>query len=109
VLPTLPDGAAVAWPGFTLRLGDTFGADDRDGIIRGLHRHDIGASNPYPVIPRLPCHARRRPEAPVEFPIAERIAQRTISLPFHLGLSSRDLDLTCQTLEVMIKRQTFRR
>lgn len=109
VLPTLPDGATVAWPGFTVRLGDTFGADDRDGIIRGLHRHDIGASNPYPVIPRLPCHGRLLPEGPVEFPIAERISQRTISLPFHLGLSSRDLDLTCQTLEVMIKRQTFRR
>ncbi len=109
VLPTLPEGSTVAWPGFTLRLGDTYGADDRDGIIRGLHRHDIGASNPYPVIPRLPCHTRLLPEGPIEFPVAERIAQRTISLPFHIGLSARDLDLTCQTLEVMIRRQTFRR
>ena len=61
------------------------------------------------MIPRLPCHAKLLPEGPIDFPIAERIAQRTISLPFHLGLSNRDLDLTCQTLEVMIKRQTFRR
>lgn len=109
VLPTLPEGATIAWTGFTLRLGDTFGIDDRDGIIRGLHRHEVGASNPYPVIPRLPCHARLLPEGPIDFPVAERLAQRTIALPFHLGLSTRDIDLTCQTLEVMIKRQTFRR
>jgi len=109
ILPTPPNGARLAYPGFTVRLGDTFGAEDRDGIIRGLHRHDIGASNPYPVVPLLPCHARRIAEGPPELPVAERIAQRTLALPFHLGLSARDIDLTSQTLEVMIKRQSFRR
>lgn len=109
ILPSLPAGATCGWPNFVVRLAEGFGADDRDTIIRGLHRHDIGASNPYPVAPLMPFHACRFGRRPGDFPVAERTAQRTIALPFHHGLSERDIDLVCQTLELMIKRLLFRR
>jgi perosamine synthetase len=109
LLPTLPSGCDVAWPNFVVRLAETFGGDDRDLIIRGLHRHDIGASNPYPVAALLPFYASRFQHAPGAFPVAERMSQRTIALPFHHRLGERDVDLVCQTLELMIKRQMFRR
>ena len=109
ILPTMPDGCTVAWPGFVVRLADTFTADDRDLIIRGLHRHDIGATNPYPVAPLLPFYAMRFGNRPGDFPVAERISARSLALPFHHGLGERELELVCQTLELMIRRQTFRR
>lgn len=109
ILPTLPQGCTIAWPGYVVRLGDTFTADDRDLIIRGLHRHEIGASNPYPVAPLLPFYAMRWGHKPGDFPIAERTSARSIALPFHHALGEREIDLVCQTLELMIKRQTFRR
>jgi dTDP-4-amino-4,6-dideoxygalactose transaminase len=109
ILPSLPDGATCGWPNFVVRLAEGFGGDDRDTIIRGLHRHDIGASNPYPVAALLPFHASRFGHRPGDFPVAERTAQRTIALPFHHALTERDIDLVCQTLELMIKRLLFRR
>ncbi len=109
ILPSLHPGTQASWPNFVVRLTETFGGEDRDLIIRGLHRHDIGASNPYPVAPLMPFHACRFGHRPGDFPVAERMAQRTIALPFHHALSERDIDLVCQTVELMIKRQSFRR
>lgn len=109
ILPSLPEGATCGWPNFVVRLAEGFGGDDRDTIIRGLHRHDIGASNPYPVAALLPFYASRFGHRPGDFPVAERTAQRTIALPFHHALAERDIDLVCQTLELMIKRLLFRR
>jgi dTDP-4-amino-4,6-dideoxygalactose transaminase len=37
------------------------------------------------------------------------MSARTIALPFHHALRERDIDLVCQTLELMLKRQSFRR
>ncbi|MDZ4755770.1 MAG: DegT/DnrJ/EryC1/StrS aminotransferase family protein [Phycisphaerae bacterium] len=109
MLPTLPEGCVVAWPGYVVRLTESYLADDRDLIIRGLHRHDIGATNPYPVAPLMPFHAMRWGHRIGDFPVAERMSARTIALPFHHGLDERDIDLVCQTIELMLKRQNFRR
>lgn len=109
ILPSMPQGCAVAWPGYVVRLGDTFAADDRDLIIRGLHRHDIGSTNPYPIAPLLPFYVVRWGHKPGDFPVAERTSARSLALPFHHGLGEREIELVCQTLDLMIKRQTFRR
>jgi dTDP-4-amino-4,6-dideoxygalactose transaminase len=37
------------------------------------------------------------------------VSQRTLALPFYPGLSSRDVDLVCQTLELMMARIAFAR
>ena len=109
ILPTPPDPVGASWSTFVVRLAEVFGSEDRDLIVRGLHRHDIGASNPYPIAALMPFHACRWNNRAGDFPVAERMSQRTISLPFHLRLDEGDIDLVCQTLELMIKRQMFRR
>ena len=37
------------------------------------------------------------------------MSQRTLALPFYPGLSARDVDLVCQTLELMMTRLVFAR
>ena len=83
--------------------------DDRDSIIQGLRRHDVGAANYFPPIPLLPFYRRRFGHKIGDFPVSESVSQRTIALPFHTRLTERDVDIVCQTLELMMTRVTFAR
>jgi len=104
--PTIEEGVDMSWDGFVVRLSDRFTRDDRDEIIRGLHRHDIGAADYYQSIPTLPlfskyCNDENR------CPIAASISQRTLALPFYTTMTKREVDIVCQTLELMLNRGTF--
>ncbi len=105
--PPAPDNR-VGWSHFAVRLSDRYTRDERDSIVLGMLRHDIGVSSAV-------CYAPGEPASLAQFgvvegfPIAERAAHRLIALPFHPNLSERDVDLTCQTLEVMIQRQSIMR
>ena len=44
-----------------------------------------------------------------DFPVAESVSQRTIALPFFTRLTEREIDLICQTLELMMTRASFSR
>jgi perosamine synthetase len=88
ILPTVEPDTFMSWFVYVVRLSDRFSEDDRDYIIKGLRRHDVGAS---------------------DFPVAESVAHRTVALPFFTRLTEREVDLVCQTLELMITRVTFSR
>jgi perosamine synthetase len=109
MLPTVPADAFIAWNRFVIRLSDQFGVLDRDAVIEGLRRHEIGASPGYSPVPFLPWYERLFGHKPGEFPVAESVSQRTIALPFYNRLAERDIDLVCQTFAHMIQRQVFHR
>src|SRR5690606_40716902 len=109
ILPTVEDDVFMSWFVYVVRLSDQFNADDRDQILEGLRRHDIGAASYFPPIPLLPPYRRMFGYKPGDFPIAESVSQRTIALPFHNRLTDKEIDLVCQTLELMINRTTFTR
>jgi perosamine synthetase len=109
LLPTVSPDAFMSWFVFVVRLSERFTVDDRDYIITGLRRHDVGASNYFPPIPMQPFYRKLFGYKPGDFPVAEWISQRTIALPFFTRLTDRDVDLVCQTLELMITRITFAR
>jgi perosamine synthetase len=99
----------MSWFVYVVRLSDRFTVDDRDEIIRGLRRHDVGAANYFPPIPMLPHFRRKHGFGPGDFPVAESVSHRTIALPFFPQLSEREIDLVVQTLDVMMGRITFSR
>ena len=109
MLPTVEPETFMSWFVYVARLSDRFTADDRDEIIAGLRRHDIGASNYFPPIPMLPFYRRQFGFRPGDFPVAESVSQRTIALPFFNRLTEGEIDLVCQTLELMMMRTTFSR
>lgn len=108
VVPTPPTDAKPSWPAFPVRLDERFFEEDRDEIIAGLLRHDILASGGWPLAPCLPEIAKNR-EDPDTWPIAHRFAARTIRLPCHSRLRDREVDLVCQTLELMMTQNVFTR
>lgn len=107
ILPTVDQGTKMSWFVFVVRLTSDFTQEDRDRIIEGMRRHDIGVSNYFPPIHLQPFYRERLGTKEGDFRITESVAQRTIALPFYPGLSEDEIDLVCQTLEVMIQRQTF--
>ncbi|MHC4416006.1 MAG: DegT/DnrJ/EryC1/StrS family aminotransferase [Planctomycetota bacterium] len=109
ILPTVEPDTFMSWFVYVVRLNDRFTADDRDFIINGLRRHEVGASNYFPPIPLLPFYRQQFGYKPGDFPIAESVSQRTVALPFFTRLTEREVDLVCQTLELMMARVTFRR
>ena len=109
ILPTVEPETFMSWFVFVVRLSDRYTAKDRDYVIEGLRRHEVGASNYFPPIPLLPFYRKQFGYAPGDFPAAESVSHRTIALPFFTGLTEREVDLVCQTLELMMTRIAFAR
>ncbi|MBX3374716.1 MAG: DegT/DnrJ/EryC1/StrS aminotransferase family protein [Phycisphaeraceae bacterium] len=109
ILPTVEPGTFMSWFVYVVRLSDRFTRVERDEIIEGLRRHEVGAANYFPAIPQQPFYRRVFGYSPGDFPCAESVSHRTIALPFFTRLTAREIDLVCQTLELMIQRTTFRR
>jgi perosamine synthetase len=109
MLPTVEPDTFMSWFVYVVRLSDRFTEDDRDSIIEGLRRHEVGASNYFPPIPMLPYFRRKYGYGPGDFPVAESVSHRTVALPFFTGITDREVDLVCQTLELMMSRITFSR
>jgi len=104
--PTIETGVEMSWDGFVVRLSDRYTRDDRDEIIRGLHRHEIGAADYFQSIPSLPLFSTYSSDEN-ECPVANSISQRTIALPFYTSMTKREIDIVSQTLELMLTRGTF--
>lgn len=109
IVPTVDNDTEMSWFVFVVRLSPTYTALERDRIIRGMRNHDVGASDYFPCIHLQPFYREMFGFSPGMFPIAESVSQRTIALPFYNDLSERDIDLVCQTLEVMVKRENLTR
>jgi perosamine synthetase len=106
ILQAVPDGVEMSWCRMIVRLSDRFSREERDEIMEGMSRHEIGVNTGIQLasdtiapatVDGMPC------------PIAERAADRSIALPLHNTLEDREIDLVCQTLELMMQRTSFRR
>jgi perosamine synthetase len=109
IVPTVDHETDMSWFVFVVRLATGWGRDDRDRIIASLRRHDIGAADYFPCIHLQPYFRELFGYAEGAFPIAESVSQRTIALPFHTGMTEREIDLVVQTLELMIDREQLGR
>ncbi len=109
ILPTIEPDTLMSWFVFVVRLTDQYTSEERDRIIAGMRRHEIGASNYFPCIHLQPFYRRQFGFKPGDFPTAESVSSRTIALPFFNDLSARDQDIVAQTLALMISRENLRR
>ena len=107
ILPTVPlDGSVdMSWFVFVVRLSDLYGQVERDRILSGMTRHEIGVGNYFPCIHLQPYYRQRFGYEKGSFPIAESVSQRTIALPFFNRLDEPQVNLIVHTLQVMIQRE----
>jgi perosamine synthetase len=109
MVPTIDADTVMSWFVFVVRLETSYTAEERDRVIGGMRKHDVGAADYFPCIHLQPFYREKFGYAPGSFPIAESVSQRTIALPFFTTMPLKDVDLVCQTLEVMIGRQNLMR
>jgi len=111
IVPTIESGSeqAMSWFVFVVRLNDQYGRVERDRILTGMHRHEIGCADYFPCIHLQPFYAQQFGFAKGDFPIAESISERTIALPFYNNLDETHVELVCHTLRIMLQREQLLR
>ncbi len=109
MLPTFSPETVMSWFVFVVRLSATYTREERDRVIAGMRRHDVGAADYFPCIHLQPFYRELFGFKVGDFPIAESVSGRTIALPFHNHLSERDVDFVCQTLDLMLSRENIKR
>jgi len=105
ILPNIEDPETMSWFVFVVRLTDIFGHVERDRIITGLRRHDVGAANYFPCIHLQPFYREKFGFQKGQFPVSESISERTIALPFYNRMDETTIELVVQTLKVMLQRE----
>lgn len=99
------DPAVMSWFVFVIRLNDHFTRVERDRVIEGMRRHEVGAANYFPCIHMQPFYKEKYGYKQGDFPIAESVSQRTIALPFFNRMDEMTIELVVQTLKIMLQRE----
>jgi len=96
--PPMHDRATASWFVYVIRLADRFSAADRDAVMAYLKARGVGC-NPYFVPIHLQPYIRTMLGTKEgDFPVTERIAARTIALPFFSGLAERQVQAVRKAL-----------
>lgn len=104
IAPQLSEpNAVISWFVYVVRLSDAFDRADRDRVISALKRQGIGARNYFPPIHLQPLYQRMFGFRAGSFPITERIADRTIALPFFNHLTQGEVETVCLSLQNAIR------
>lgn len=109
ILPTVHEDSRMSWFVFVVRLASSYAREERDRIISGLMRHEIGAKEYFPCIHLQPFYREKFGFEPGDFPIAESVSARTIALPFYSDLADKDVDIVVRTLGLMVERENLSR
>jgi perosamine synthetase len=109
ILPTIDPETVMSWFVFVVRLATNYSLEERDRMIAGLRRHDIGAADYFPCIHLQPFYQERFGFERGMFPIAEKLSERTIAVPFYNDITPREADLVVQTLDLMLMRENLKR
>jgi len=101
ILPRVVEGVERSWFVYVLRLADRFSQADRDRVIEGLRAKGIGCSNYFVPIHLQPFY-REMGWGDNDFPHTERVAARTLALPFYNRLSEDQVQCVVQALKALL-------
>ena len=103
-LPPMTQTRLASWFVYVIRLADRFSQADRDATMDRLRKAGIGC-NPYFVPIHLqPYVMEALGTRAGDFPVTERVAARTIALPFFANLSQRQVHRVKEELLKAIRR-----
>ncbi|MBI9016117.1 MAG: DegT/DnrJ/EryC1/StrS family aminotransferase [Phycisphaerae bacterium] len=92
VLPKDPENCLVDWFVYVVRLAEKYTQQDRDKVLEVLRSKNIGCNNYFTPIHLQPFIAEMLGCKEGDYPITEKVAQRTIALPFHNNLPKEDVE-----------------
>ncbi|MBN1348940.1 DegT/DnrJ/EryC1/StrS family aminotransferase [candidate division KSB1 bacterium] len=104
-IPYVDPSVRMSWFVYVLHLDEEFGEKERDSIINALKRKGIACSNYFPPIHLQPIFVNLFGYRNGALPITEKIAERTLALPFHNNLTEQEVWFIAETLKGEINRR----
>ena len=104
VLPAPYSGGRMSWFVFVVRLADRFTQEQRDAVLQHLREAGIGCSDYFSPVHLQPFYRERFGFEEGDFPVTERIAARTLALPFFNRLTEEDQDRVVAALKSALAR-----
>ena len=104
IVPVEPSGCSVSWFVYVIRLCDDFDVTQRDKILGHLRENGIGCNNYFTPIHLQPYIAKQLNCREGDFPITEKVAQRTIALPFCNNISRQQAKTVCAVLKAALNK-----
>jgi len=99
ILPQSERNKKISWFVYVVRLIDKYSQEDRDLILGKLKEKGIGCSNYFPPIHLQPFYQNMFGYKIGDFPATERVAKRTIALPFYNNLKEEEINFVCNRLK----------
>jgi perosamine synthetase len=104
VMPAPYREGRISWFVFVVRLADRFTQQDRDAVMAYLARRGIGTNNYFSPVHLQKFYRDAFGYKPGDFPVTEKVAARTLALPFHNRLGAKDQNLVIETLKSALAR-----
>lgn len=98
----VPPECTISWFVFVVKLADDYTEQARGDIMMKLRERGIGCNNYFAPIHLQEFYQRDLGYRPGQFPVCERVAARTIALPFHSRLTESQVDEVCSVLRSLL-------
>jgi len=102
VVPVEPPNCELSWFVFVVRLADGFSPERRKEILDQMARRNIQVSNYFPPVHLQPFIAEQFGHEYGDFPVTERVSERTIALPFYNNLPKDHVGIVCKALKEVL-------
>ncbi|MFC2141484.1 DegT/DnrJ/EryC1/StrS family aminotransferase [Acidobacteriota bacterium] len=98
ILPHSEENKKISWFVYVIRLQDKYSREDRDRVLEKLKEKGIGCSNYFSPIHLQPFYRRLFGYKEGDFPVTEKVSERTMALPFFNNLKEEEIDYVCENL-----------
>lgn len=103
ILPHFEENKKISWFVYVVRLGGRFSREDRDTVLNQLKEKGIGCNNYFSPIHLQPFYREMFGYKKGDFPVTERVSERTIALPFYNNLKEEEIDYVCENLKTILR------
>ncbi len=101
-IPQFEENKKISWFVYVVRLIYKYSKEDRDLILNKLKEKGIACSNYFSPIHLQPFYRKMFGYKKGDFPVTERVSERTIALPFFNNLKEDQIDCVCENLKKII-------
>lgn len=99
IVPQNSAGCEISWFVFAVRLAESYSGQDRNRILEMMTQKGIQVSNYFPPVHLMPFMAEKYGFKRGDFPVAEKVSESTIALPFYNNLKKDEVAIVCKTLK----------
>lgn len=104
-IPYIEPGIKMSWFIYVIQLDpQKFSREDRDKVIAELGERGVNSRERFPPIHLEPLYVQMFGHKEGDFPITEKVAKTTISLPFHNNLTEKEINYICSLLQETLKK-----